>query len=295
MLPSRNYEYFAGELNHHDREKTTGNHVIGLGANGLYASKSASGYNRNCHVTILEKRDFDQFSPCGLPFVIEGVVKDFEMLKHDVPEIKNKLTKSLKHEVTAVDTVKKTVAAVDLDSSEEKVFNYDTLILATGATPVNLPIPVLKSLWARGSISCRPSTTARPCWMRPGHRVKKRLVVGGGAIGLEVAVGLKALGLEVAVTKRTPPPDPRNLDPAMGTKIVEKLESLDIRVLFGKGIDSVNGSDCVESVTIAGEEIPCDIVVMAVGMRANIHLAADHGLQDREPGRGGEQSDGNKH
>ena len=81
--------------------------IIGLGASGLYASKSALGYNRNCHVTILEKRDFDQFSPCGLPFVIEGVVKDFEMLKHDVPEIKNKLTKLLKHEVTAVDTGKK--------------------------------------------------------------------------------------------------------------------------------------------------------------------------------------------
>ena len=52
--------------------------IIGLGAGGLYASKSALAYNRNCHVTIIEKRDFDQFSPCGLPFVIEGVIKDFD-------------------------------------------------------------------------------------------------------------------------------------------------------------------------------------------------------------------------
>lgn len=254
--------------------------IIGLGASGLYASKSALGYNRNCHVTIIEKRDFDQFSPCGLPFVIEGVVKDFEMLKHDVPEIKNKLTKLLKHEVKAIDPEKKTVTAVDLDNREEKVFGYDALILATGATPVNLPIPGAKEFVGQGVhfVSTIDNSKALQEAVRTSRK-KSAVVVGGGAIGLEVAVGLKALGLEVAVTKRTEPPFPRNLDPAMGSKIVEKLESLDIRVLFGKGIDSVNGSDGVESVTIAGEEIPCDIVVMAVGMRANIYLAEAMGCK----------------
>ena len=54
--------------------------VVGLGASGLYASKSALNTDRKCHVTIIEKRDFDQFSPCGLPFVIEGMVEDFEEL-----------------------------------------------------------------------------------------------------------------------------------------------------------------------------------------------------------------------
>lgn len=248
--------------------------IIGLGASGLYASKSALAYNRNCHITILEKRDFDQFSPCGLPFVIEGVVKDFDELKHDVPEVKNKLTKFLKHEVTAIDPVQKTVTAVDLDTSQEKVFSYDALILATGATPVNLPIPGAREFVGKGVhfVSTIPNSKAL-LEAAKASRKKSAVVVGGGAIGLEVAVGLRELGLEVAVTKRTAPPFPRNLDPAMGAKIVEKLESLGIRVLFGKGIDSVNGLDSVESVTIAGEEIECDIVVMAVGMRANTALA----------------------
>ena len=54
--------------------------IVGLGPGGLYASKSALGFNRKCHVTVIEKRNFDQFSPCGLPYVIEGVIKDFEDL-----------------------------------------------------------------------------------------------------------------------------------------------------------------------------------------------------------------------
>lgn len=254
--------------------------IIGLGAGGLYASKSALTYNRNCHVTIIEKNDFDQFSPCGLPFVIEGVVEDFDVLKHHVPEIKNKLTKMLRHEVTAVDTGKKTVTAVDMDSSEEKIFSYDSLILAMGATPVNLPIPGAREFVGKGVHFVSTIDNSKALLeAAQTSRKKSAVVVGGGAIGLEVAVGLKKLGLEVAVTKRTPPPFPRNLDPAMGGKIVEKLESLDIRVLFGKGIDSVNGLDCVKSVTIAGEEIECDIVVMAVGMRANIKLAEAMGVR----------------
>ncbi len=254
--------------------------IIGLGAGGLYASKSALTHNRNCHVTIIEKNDFDQFSPCGLPFVIEGVVKAFDELKHQVPEIKNKLTKLLKHEVTTVDIGKKVVTAVDMDSREEKVFSYDALILAMGATPVNLPIPGAMEFVGKGVhfVSTIDNSKALLEAAQTSHK-KSAVVVGGGAIGLEVAVGLKKRGLDVAVTKRTPPPFPRNLDPAMGSKIVEKLESLDIRVLFGKGIDSVNGLDCVESVTIAGEEIECDIVVMAVGMRANTQLAEAMGCR----------------
>lgn len=254
--------------------------IVGLGASGLYASKSALAHNRNCHVTILEQRDFDQFSPCGLPFVIEGVVPGFDELKHDVPEVRNKLVKHLRHRVVAVDHAARTVTAIDLDNETRRGFSYDALILSTGASPVNLPIPGARELVDKGvhfvsdiDNSCALLEAART------SRQKRAVVVGGGAIGLEVAVGLREQGLEVAVTKRTPPPFPRNLDPEMGPLITDELERLGIRVLFGQGIDRINGSDAVESVEIAGETLPCDIVVMAVGMRANSQLAESIGCK----------------
>ncbi|MGA1848972.1 MAG: FAD-dependent oxidoreductase [Thermoplasmatota archaeon] len=248
--------------------------IVGLGASGLYASKAALNTDRKCHVSIIEKRDFDQFSPCGLPFVIEGMVDDFEELKHVVPEVKGRLDKLLSHEVTSVDPLKKSVTARDLASGEEKVMGYDALILSNGASPINLPIPGAKEFVGKGLHFVSTIQDASELLeAAKSSSMKRSVVVGGGAIGLEVAVGLVELGHEVTITKRTEPPLPRNLDPVMGKLIVEKLESMGIRVTFGKGIDSINGTDRVGSVTIAGEEIPCDIVVMAVGMRANTKLA----------------------
>jgi len=248
--------------------------IVGLGVSGLYASKGALSFNRTCHATIIEKRNFDQFSPCGLPHVIEGVVKDFEELKYTVPEVRNKLTKLLYHEVVSVDNDKKVVKALNLKTSEEKEIRYDSLILATGASPINLPIPGAKELLASGVHFVSDIENSRALLEAAKSSKKKRaVVVGGGATGLEVAVGLRTLGLDVAVIEMTTRPFPRNLDPEMGKIIVEHLENMGIRGFFGKGIDRINGAEKVESVEIAGETIPCDIVVMAVGMRGNTKLA----------------------
>lgn len=248
--------------------------IVGLGTGGLYASKGALGFNRKCHVTIIEKRDFDQFSPCGLPYVIEGIINNFEELKYHVPEVRNKLTKLLHHEVVSVDNHKKVVKAVDLKSFKEKEIGYDALVLAPGASPINLPIPGAKELVGKGVHFVSDIDNSRALFQAAKSSKKRRaIVVGGGATGLEVAIGLKALGLDMTVTKKTPPPFPRNLDPEMGTIIVEHLERLGLQVLFGKGIDRINGDQQVESVEIAGEIIDCDIVVMAVGMKGNVKLA----------------------
>jgi len=64
----------------------------------------------------------------------------------------------------------------------------------------------------------------------------------------------------------------------MGEKIREYLESKGFHILFGKGIDAVNGKDRVESVVIAGETIPTDIVVMAVGVRPKSGIAEEAGI-----------------
>lgn len=247
--------------------------IVGLGVGGLYASKSALNFNRKCHVTIIEKRDFDQFSPCGLPFVIEGIIKDFDELKYDVPQFSKKLTKLLHHEVISVDHAKRVVKTLDIATKEKREIGYDSLILATGALPINLPVPGAKEFLGKGIHFVSDMDDSRKLLEAArSSRKKSAVVVGGGAMGLEVAVGLKNLGLNVAVTKRTPHPFPRNLDPSVGKLIIEHLEGLGIRVLFGKGIDRINGTQGVESVEIGGETINCDIVVMAVGMRGDLKL-----------------------
>ncbi|MDP7443816.1 MAG: hypothetical protein QGI87_05630, partial [Candidatus Bathyarchaeota archaeon] len=49
--------------------------IIGLGTGGLYSSRAATRFNRKVKVTIIERREYDMFSPCGLPYAIGGLVE----------------------------------------------------------------------------------------------------------------------------------------------------------------------------------------------------------------------------
>jgi NADH oxidase (H2O2-forming) len=250
--------------------------IIGMGTGGLYASRGATSFDRSVEITIIEKRDYDMFSPCGLPYAIEGKVPSFEDLKHSVPTTR-RLKKLTSHEALSIDTEGKRVEVKNLESDEVFWLDYDSLIVSTGSDPIILPIPGAHELLGRGvHVVTNPEEAEA---LRDAALASERaVVVGGGAIGLEIAFALKELGLEVYVTKRSPPPFPRNLDPDMGEKIREYLESKGFHILFGKGIDAVNGEDRVESVEIAGETIPTDLVVMAVGVRPKSGIAEKAGI-----------------
>jgi len=250
--------------------------IIGLGTGGLYSSRAASRFDRKAELTIVEKRSYDMFSPCGLPYAIEGVVESFEDLKHTVPSTRQ-LRKLLRHEAISIDTEGKRVQVKDLESGETSWLEYDSLIISTGSQPTILPIPGAKELLGRGvHVVTNPENAEA---LRDAALESKRaVVVGEGAIGLEITFALMELGLDVWVTKRSPPPFPRNLDPDMGKIISEYLESKGLHILFGKGIERINGDDHVEAVEIAGETIPTDIVVMAVGVRPESRLAEEAGI-----------------
>ncbi len=257
--------------------------IIGLGSGGLYAAKSAMATSKKVEVTIVEKRSYDMFSPCSLPFAIEGVVDDFEKLKFAVPGHLKRMRKLTNHEALAIDPNNKKVKVKNLETTEIVELDYDSLILALGAEPIILPVPGARELVGKGVfvVSTIENSSAL---QKHAKSSKSAVLVGGGGIGLEIAVALKNLGLDVTITKRTPPVLPRTLDPDMGQLIEDHLNELGFRTLFGKGLDKINGTDWVESVEIAGEIIPTDLVVMAVGVRPNIEIAEQAGIEIQNNG-----------
>ncbi len=251
--------------------------IIGLGTGGLYASRAAQRFNRKSQITIIEKRDYHMFSPCGIPYAIEGHVKSFEDLKHSVPTTRS-LQIRLKHEAVEVDAEGKRVKVKNLEDGAEEWLDYDNLILATGSKPKILPVPGAHEYFGKG-VYVVTNPEEGEILQNAARRAKTAAVIGGGAIGMEIALALKHLGLEVHITKRSEPALPRNLDPDMGKLLTEHIAEHGLKVYFGKGIDSINGSDKVESVTIGGEVIPVDIVVMAAGVDSNIDLAELAGVE----------------
>jgi len=248
-----------------------------LGTGGLYSSRAAQRYNRKTQITIIEKRDYHMFSPCGIPYAIEGTVKSFDDLKHVVPTTRS-LQILLKHEAVDVDTDSRQVKVKNLETGEEQLLTYDSLILATGSKPTILPVPGANELLGKGIYTV--SNPEDGALVRDiALKSKKAAVIGAGAIGMEIALALRHLGLDVHLTKRSEPALPRNIDPDMGPILVDHIKEKGVHVHFGKGIDSINGVDKVESVTIAGEVIPVDFVIMAAGVDSNTELAEKIGVE----------------
>ncbi len=88
--------------------------IIGLGSGGFAAAMTARRTDPQASVTIIEKRAYDMFSPCGMPFVIEGIISP-DKLKFSLPEDKQ-ITKLLSHEATEINPAGKNVAVKNLKS-----------------------------------------------------------------------------------------------------------------------------------------------------------------------------------
>jgi NADPH-dependent 2,4-dienoyl-CoA reductase/sulfur reductase-like enzyme len=245
--------------------------IIGLGAGGFYAAKSALATNRDVEVIIIDKKDFELFSPCGMPFVIEGVVKSFEHLIHAIPEQSKRLTKLLKHEVTDIDVKNRTVNVKYVPTNETKKVGWDSLIIDTGSNPIVLPIPGAKELLNKGMFTIDSLDNAKKI-DELANNAKKAAVIGAGAIGLEIAVALKERGLDVVVAEKLSRPLPKILDEDIGEILKDFLTKKGIKMIFGGNVERINGNNNVESISINGEAIKTDLVVMSVGVKANTDI-----------------------
>ncbi|NIZ09494.1 nitrite reductase large subunit NirB [Pseudooceanicola sp. HF7] len=157
---------------------------------------------------------------------------------------------------------------------------YDKLVIATGSTPFIIQVPghQLPGVIAYRDLDDVETMTAAAA--RGGRAV----VIGGGLLGLEAAAGLKAQGMDVTVLHLMPTLLERQLDPAAGYLLQKELEGRGIDVRCGANTKLILGMDKVEGVELEdGEVIDASLVVMAVGIRPNIALAAQAGL---EVGRG---------
>jgi NADH oxidase (H2O2-forming) len=249
--------------------------IIGLGSGGFPASLAIRRTNPEASITIIEKRSYDMYSPCGMPFAIEGII-GLDDLRFSLPEGKQ-TTKLLLHEAQAINPTGKNVLVKNLKTGETVTIPYDSLIIAAGAQPFIPPVKGAKENLDKGVFVLHDLESARKIIEYAGHS-KKAVVVGAGPIGLEIAVALKEKGLDVAVVEMLSYALPRALDKDMAKIVEQSLEGRNIKLLFNKTVNSINGSP-VESVTVGEDVIETDMTVLASGVRANIDLAKNSGVE----------------
>ncbi|MFI7167309.1 NAD(P)/FAD-dependent oxidoreductase [Rhodococcus erythropolis] len=155
--------------------------------------------------------------------------------------------------------------------------DYDTLVIATGASARSLPIPGND---LRGVVSLRTLGEAQE--LRDGVvRGASIAIVGGGYIGLEVAAAARAKGCDVVILEREDRVLARVASSEFSSIVTEFHRTRGTRILTEVTVSEIRGKadGSVESLVLAdGTEIGCDLVLVGVGAIPNDKLARDAGI-----------------
>jgi len=172
--------------------------------------------------------------------------------------------------VTRIDRVSRKVIT---EGGEEAA--YDRLLIATGSNPVIIPVPGHDKT---GVIGFRDISDV-DAMLEAAKNYKKAVVIGGGLLGLEAANGLMKSGMDVTVVHLMDTLMERQLDKPAANLLRQSLEERGLTFRTETQTAEIRGNGRVQGVKFAdGSEIDADLVVMAVGIRANTSLAQEAGI-----------------
>ncbi|MBA4149621.1 MAG: FAD-dependent oxidoreductase [Verrucomicrobia bacterium] len=249
--------------------------VVGGVAGGASAAAKARRVDEQAEIHIFERGPYISFANCGLPYFIAGEIKDREKLIILTPEAlwaRSRIHAHVNHEVVSIDRQAKSVVIKGPDGSEQE-WSYDKLILSQGARAIVPPISgvQLPHVFTLRDIPDMDRIAQFLNERQPRHAV----VIGGGFIGLEMAEAFHHRGLRVTVVERGPHPLPL-LDSDMARHLQNELQTADFNFKCSAETTAFNPS----TVTFAdGSEVPADLVLLSVGVKAEVELAKAAGLE----------------
>ncbi len=174
--------------------------------------------------------------------------------------------------ISKIDRARKIVHAPDGDVT------YDKLVIATGSDPAIIPVPG-RDLSGVFTYRDLDDTNSMIEAAAPGARA---VVIGGGLLGLEAAAGLALRGMDVTVIHLMDHLMERQLDPAAGYLLKKDLEARGLTIRLAVATEAILGKNHAEGIRLkGGEEIPADLVCIAVGIRPAIDLGQQAGLETR--------------
>jgi len=223
------------------------------------------------HITVFGDETHVNYNRIQLSSVLAGEKEADDIVLNGLDwYLENNIDLRLGVRITGVDPVARTVTGDD-----GSVTPYDKLLLATGSSAL---IPAIAGSDKDGVFCFRNlnDTQAMLERVKPGL---KTVVIGGGLLGLEAARGLQLRGADVTVVHLMSTLMERQLDPTGGKYLQDKIEALGVKVLLSHSTTAILGDGHVEGISfVNGYRMEADLVVIAVGIRPNVELARQAGL-----------------
>lgn len=259
--------------------------IVGGVAGGASAAARARRLCEDCEIIIFERGPHVSFANCGLPYVVGGEIAEEDSLMVQTPEsLKERfhLDVRINTEVIGIDRANQRIQVRESETGREYAEAYDALILSPGASPLRPPILGIERP-NHFELRNIPDVERIMAWSKDCHRCRA-VVVGGGYIGLETAEQLRHRGFDVTVVEASPQVM-TPFDPEMAAWLQAELRSNGVALHLNDSVVSFElpseQEPALASIVVlkSGQRLPADSVILGLGVRPEVSLAKDAGLE----------------
>lgn len=262
--------------------------IIGGVAAGPKAACRLKRLRPGWNITVVDQDSLISYGGCGIPYYISGDVPEetalrstsFHMVRDEsFFENAKGVTVLTRTRAVSIDRRAKKLKVLHLGSGEHSELVYDKLLLATGSKPFVLPIPgaELDGVFTISDLHKAVAIKQRIA----GGKVGKAVVIGGGAIGIEMAEALTDLwGIETALIEFMPQLLPRIVDAEFAAMLKKHMQDKNVAVYTSEGATEIVGDGQGKAVAVKTPQrtLEADLVIMAAGVRPRSELAKEAGL-----------------
>ena len=248
--------------------------IVGGVAGGMSAATRLRRLREDAEIIVFEQGPHVSYANCGLPYHIGEVIPAEEDLLLQTPEsLSDRFDLDVRvfSRVVGIDRDSKTVSVNRLDTGEEYLESFDSLVLSTGAKPRMVPIPGLE----RAKVLRDVQDAVEIKTLVDNGEISSAAIIGAGFIGVELAENLQERGIETTIVEFR-----ENILPQFDPEMIEPLQA----TLVEHGIKLALNAETEEVLENTlrlkdGRVIPADLVVAAIGVVADHQLAVDAGLE----------------
>jgi nitrite reductase (NADH) large subunit len=245
--------------------------IVGNGVAGVTAARIIKEKNPESRVSIYTDESHHYYPRPRLYEVLSGEASPQEIYVFSEEWYKERgIHVHLNKKAVSIDVERK-----ELSLQNGVRVSYDKLLLANGGHSF---IPPIKGVEKKGVFALRSIEDALTI-REFAKKSRKAIVIGGGLLGLEFSASLRKLGQQVEVVEIFSRLLPRQLDPDGAVILENRIGFRGIDFTLGVKIVDILGIDKVSGILLDnGKEISGDIILVSAGMRSNVQLAVEAGI-----------------
>ena len=254
--------------------------IIGGVAAGAKAAAKSKRMLPDAEVHIFTQDTHVSYSSCGLPYYIAGDFADWQKL---IVRTKEEFEKSgieihLQNRVTKILPMDKKILVKDLVKNSCNFIEYDKLIIATGASPF---IPNIKNNNLKNVFTVR--TLEDGVNIRKKMEISKNItIIGGGYIAVEMIEAFVKNGKNITLIERSPfimSVFDEDISSLIQSYILENSDNL-VKIINEDTVTEFVGEEEVSGVLTAnGCGFETDMVIISTGVRPNVNIAQEAGIE----------------